>query len=125
MQEKLKLGLLLAVVGFSLALCLSARAQQEPEKKREEFGSSLKRLKWDPKKEAAVEDKDKKDKKDKKAKKPEAKAADGDDVMRIETVLAVFDLLVVDKKGRAITGLKPEDFVIKEDGKLQEVGTFA
>lgn len=125
MLQRITLYVLLAVAGFGLVLCLPARAQQEPEKKREEFGSSLKRLKWDSKKEAAVEEKDKKNKKDKKAKTSEPAIAADDEVMRIETVLTVFDLLVVNKKGQAIAGLKPEDFIIKEDGKLQEVGTFA
>lgn len=126
MQYRSTLWLLLMIVGFGL-ICQLAFAQQDAEKKRESFGSSLKRLKWDPKKEAAVEakDKDSKNKKDKKAKKGAASVAESDDVMRIETVLAVFDLLVVDKKGRAITGLKQEDFIVKEDGKLQQIGTFA
>lgn len=123
MQQRFRLRLWVAIAGFSLALCLSASAQQE--KPREDFGSSLKRLKWDSKKATAVEAKDKKNKKDKATKKVEAPASEAEDVMRIETVLAVFDLLVVDKKGRAITGLKQEDFVVKEDGRLQQIGTFA
>lgn len=111
-------------VGLTCPLVL---AQQEAEKKREEFGSSLKRLKWDSRKEAAVEatDKDARKPKEKRPKKSAAPAADSEEVLRIETVLAVFDLLVVDKKGRAITGLQQEDFVVKEDGKPQQIGTFA
>jgi VWFA-related protein len=122
MWQRSTLCLLLAIAGLNLAVRQPTFAQQEAEKKREDFGGSLKRLKWDSKKEAAVEAKGKKDKK---AKKGEASAPEADDVIRIETVLAVFDLLVVDKKGRAVTGLKPDDFIVKEDGKPQQIGTFA
>jgi VWFA-related protein len=127
MWQRSTLCLLLAIAGLYLAVCQRAFAQSEAQKKREDFGSSLKRLKWDTKKEAAVEVKDKeaKNKKDKKAKKGEAPLAEIEEVIRIETVLAVFDLLVVDKKGRAIKGLTKDDFVVKEDGKLQQIGTFA
>ncbi len=86
MRQRFTLRLWLAIAGISLALCLSASAQQD--KPREDFGSSLKRLKWDSKKAAAVEAKDKKNKKDKTAKKGEAPVPEADDVMRIETVLA-------------------------------------
>lgn len=125
MWQRSLLCLLLAIAGFALAIHDPAFAQQEPEKKRGEFGSSLKRLKWDSKKEAAVEAKDKNPKTSKKVKKGNASTMEAEDAIRIETVLAVFDLLVVDKKGRAVTGLKPEDFIVREDGKLQEIGTFA
>lgn len=122
MWQRSTLCLLLAIAGLNLAVRQTTFAQQEAEKKREDFGSSLKQLKWDSKKETAVEAKGKKDKK---AKKGEASTPEADDVIRIETVLAVFDLLVVDKKGRAVTGLKPDDFIVKEDGKPQQIGTFA
>jgi len=89
----------------------STEAQEK--QRREEFGSSLKRLKWDEKRQEIVE-----------AKKENARA-DSDDVIRVETALAVFDVLVRDKEGRAVTGLSKDDFVIAEDGKLQEVASLS
>ena len=40
-----------------------------------------------------------------------------DDVIRISTELVQTGVVVVDKQGRFIDGLKPEDFVLKVDGK--------
>jgi VWFA-related protein len=34
-------------------------------------------------------------------------------------------VVVTDKEGKAVTGLRPEDFVIEENGKQQKVATFA
>lgn len=47
-----------------------------------------------------------------------------EDVIKVETNLVVLDCLVVDTKGNIITGLKPEDFTITEDGKTQEIQSF-
>lgn len=59
------------------------------------------------------------------AKKENARAdsAGPDDVIRVETALAVFDILALDKDGRAVMGLSKDDFVIAEDGKAQEVAS--
>jgi VWFA-related protein len=51
--------------------------------------------------------------------------ADQDDVVRVETTLVVSDIMVLDKQGKFIEGLTREDFVVKEDDNLQEVGTFS
>jgi VWFA-related protein len=90
-------------------------AQEKP--KRGEFGSSLERLKWDPKKEAAVETTEQK-------KKGAPKPKQSEETIRIETTLAVFDVLVVNKQGRYVNGLGKADFVVAEDGKPQEVDSF-
>lgn len=87
------------------------------QEKKEPLGSSLKRLKWDPAKRAAVE-------KEADAKKA-AKEKGNADVLRVETVLAVFDLLVLDQNRRPVEGLKKEDFIVTEEGAPQEIGTFA
>jgi VWFA-related protein len=51
--------------------------------------------------------------------------ADEDDVVRVDTNLVALDVLAVDKEGRFINGLTGKDFVVKEDGELQTVATFA
>lgn len=48
-----------------------------------------------------------------------------EDVIRIETNLVVTDVLVLDKQGRSIKGLKKEDFVIFEDNQPQEIEVFS
>lgn len=95
---------------LAFALVRFSSSAQEP---RPKFGSSLDQLKWDEKKKEAVE-------KDKKNLKAEA-----DDVIKVETNLAVFDILILDKQGRSITGLAKEDFLVKEDGKPQQVASFS
>ncbi len=48
-----------------------------------------------------------------------------DDVIKIETNLVVTDVLVLDKQGRSIKGLKKDDFVIFEDNQPQEIEVFS
>jgi VWFA-related protein len=48
-----------------------------------------------------------------------------DDVVRITTNLVQVDVTVKDKKGQYVTDLKPEDFEIYEDGKLQPITNFS
>jgi VWFA-related protein len=80
------------------------------------FGSSLDRLQWDPEKQVAVEIKD-----------PNLKREDesNEDVVRIETRLVVSNVLVVDQKGRAVEGLKQDDFLVTEDGEPQQINHFS
>jgi len=112
------------------ALCLlllasgAARAQTQgpperpPRLKRDRFGSSLERLRWDAEQKRAAE-----------AARPSAKKGEGgdeeDEVVRVETSLVVCDVLVLDPRGRAVSGLAREDFLITEDGRPQEVSAFA
>ncbi len=44
--------------------------------------------------------------------------------IRVSTHLVVLDVVVTDKQGNAITGLRPEDFEVEENGKAQKVSTF-
>ena len=46
-------------------------------------------------------------------------------VFRVKVDMVVLSFTVTDSKGRYITGLKPGDFRILEDGILQKIGTFA
>jgi VWFA-related protein len=90
------------------------QSKQPPRKKIKDFGSSLKRLKWNPIKKETVE-----------TPAIAAKSAsDEDDVIRFETSLVAWDVLVVDKEGNNVRGLTGADFVVKEDGLPQEVGHF-
>lgn len=86
-------------------------AREKP--KLKDFGSSLKKLKWDPQKNQTVNS--------------APSTTDGssdDDVIRIETSLVVCDVLVTDKNGRPQRNLKSSDFAISEDGVLQQVSLF-
>jgi len=103
--------ILIAVVTLSLL----AQAQSPPKRKKlKDFGSSLKRLKWNPEKNAAVE------------LPPTGQVTTSDelDVIRINTSLVSCDLLVVDQYGKSVTGLTANDFKIAEDGAPQTVGHF-
>ena len=51
--------------------------------------------------------------------------ADNEDVVRVDTDMVVCDVLVVDRQGRAINGLKSEDLIVKEDDQPQEIGSFS
>ena len=101
-----------------LILCVAfassfVNSQTQEKQRREEFGSSLKRLKWDEKEQKAVETK------------KEDERSDSGVVIRVETSLAVFDILAFDKEGRAVSGLNKEDIVVAEDGAPQEVASLS
>ena len=97
-----------------LSLFTSSFAQSSPPKRKQikDFGSSLKRLKWNPEKNAAVE-----------INAPGTELDEGD-VVRIDTSLVSSELLVLDKRGNSVPGLTAEDFSISEDGAPQTVGHF-
>ncbi|MGH9504574.1 MAG: VWA domain-containing protein [Terriglobales bacterium] len=44
--------------------------------------------------------------------------------IRVTTHLVLVDVVVTDKQGKAITGLRPEDFEVDENGKAQKISTF-
>jgi len=93
-------------------LALAQSVEKSGEKPRlKDFGSSLKKLKWDPEKNATSE--------------VTYGARDDDgDVIKIDTLLVVSELLVLDKNGRVVSGLKASDFAITEEGAPQQVGHF-
>ncbi|HKQ04683.1 MAG TPA: VWA domain-containing protein [Blastocatellia bacterium] len=111
------------VIGFSLCLAVwPARASKADEQKakHEKFGSSLKRLKWDKAKQAAVEKPEKAN-----GKKPAAKD-DAETPVKLKTLLVTFDVLVTDANHtRVIEGLGKDDFVVSEDDQPQLVATLA
>ena len=103
-------------LAVSLGLLFTTSFAQSPSREKprlKDFGSSLKKLKWDPrKKEAVVNDQ------------ASRTGSSDDDVIRIETSLVICDVLVMDRQGRPVRDLKATDFAIKEDGVPQQVGHF-
>ncbi|HEY6254155.1 MAG TPA: VWA domain-containing protein [Candidatus Angelobacter sp.] len=45
-------------------------------------------------------------------------------VLKVTTRLVVLDVVATDRRGQAVTDLKPQDFTVLEDGKRQEVRMF-
>jgi VWFA-related protein len=56
--------------------------------------------------------------------KPQSQAQNQDEVIRVNTELVQTDVMVFDKKGHFVAGLKPEQFVLKIDNKPQPVAFF-
>src|SRR5687768_18512663 len=96
---------------FAVLLLLPglALAQTGEKPKLKDFGSSLKKLKWDPQNNSTTETRTR---------------SDDDEVITIETSLVVSEILVLDKQGRPVQGLKESDFLISEEGTPQHVGHF-
>ena len=57
-------------------------------------------------------------------KKEPRKSADADDVIKVSSNLVNFDVMVKDKKGKPITDLKGEDFILSENGVRQNIEFF-
>jgi VWFA-related protein len=111
--EDLWLAGFLLVVLCSWALPIELLAQSREKPKLKDFGSSLRKLKWDPEKKEARE-----------TSPTEHRTSSDIDVITIDTSLVACDLLVTDRQGRPIRNLKASDFAITEDGAPQQVGHF-
>jgi VWFA-related protein len=111
---RLSISALIALLLIGL-LCRTSLPQtpQREKPKLKDFGSSLKKLKWDPQKNQAVTNAQ-----------SSADGASDDDVVRIETSLFVSDVLVTDRNGRPVRDLKATDFAVSEDDVAQQVGLF-
>jgi VWFA-related protein len=83
-------------------------AQEKP--RLRDFGSSLKKGSRKNKDESQNKKQD---------------GGESDEVIRVQTDLVVCDVLVVNDQSHAIPGLERGDFVVREDGNQQEVGTFS
>ena len=116
MRVNLRFNLVTPIALLVLGLlCSSAFPQTPPREKPKlkDFGSSLKKLKWDSEKNQAVSSAE-----------SNLDGSSDDDVIRIETSLVVSNVLVTDKQGRPQRNLKATDFVVSEDGVPQQVGLF-
>src|SRR6266536_1355358 len=56
--------------------------------------------------------------------KKQTQSSADDDVIKINSNLVSLDVVVKDKKGKAITDLKPEDFTVSENGVPQRIEFF-
>jgi VWFA-related protein len=111
-------AILAFILSTAIALCLFptgavAQSKQREKPRLKDFGSSLRRLKWDPVNKEARE-----------TYRSTNGTTSDDDVIRFETTLVACDLLVTDRQGRPVRGLKATDFIITEDGAPQQVGHF-
>jgi VWFA-related protein len=111
----------LLIGGLSLMAWPSIFAAQSSDRKppkKEKFGSSLKRLKWDPNKQVAVESEQDNQK--------GSREIGPGNVIKVETNLVVLDLFVTEQtKLRALTGLGKDDFVVTEDAITQQISLFS
>ena len=62
---------------------------------------------------------------ERKVNEPLARPSDDEDVVRVQTDLVVCPVLVLDPEGKIVRGLSPEDFIVKEDDKLQEIASLS
>src|SRR5216684_4187267 len=56
--------------------------------------------------------------------KKQTKRANDNDVVKVTSNLVSLDVIVKDKKGKAVTDLKAEDFTISENGAPQNIEFF-
>jgi VWFA-related protein len=103
-------------IALLVNLCVAAAAQDKEKPKIKHFGSSLKRIKWNEEKKAAV---------DITTKSSSNEDSEDIDVVKVETSLVSNDVLVLDPRGNMVTGLTEKDFLIDEDGSPQTVGHFS
>ena len=119
MRNPLHTSILLVFLLVISSAALESVQQPSSEKQQQKnFGSSLKKLKWDPKKQRAVEI----------AGKERKGGADvqSDDALRLETLLVTFDVAVTNGfTSQPVAGLTKEDFIVFDDGQQQTISFFA
>jgi len=105
------------IAALALFFCAgpTGLAQEKERPKLKDFGSSLKRIRRDDQKKAAVDQ----------SKSTPKSTSDDIDVVKVETSLVTSDVLVLDARGNPVSGLTERDFVITEDGKPQSVGMLS
>jgi VWFA-related protein len=111
-------ALVVLAIAFGFTSSCSLAFAQDPPRERptlKEFGSSVRKLKWDPERKTAV------------GTKPEriANTSAQEDVVRVETSLVVSDVSVIDQQGRPVQGLTQADFLVTEDNTPQQLGSFS
>jgi Ca-activated chloride channel family protein len=108
---------------FCCFLCTSsssiAQSIETEEEIKHRFRNSLKKMKWDARKQRAIE------KEKKPQKKPSVRNTDTLDTIRIRTDLVVNEVMVTDKRGNIVNGLKQADFFITENQAMETVEIFS
>jgi VWFA-related protein len=112
MINRVNVTALILMVGLLIPPAF-AQSSAKQKRKVKDFGSSLKRLKWDPV-----------NKESREMYRPTNGTSSDEDVIRFETTLVASSLLVTDRQGRPVRGLTAKDFTITEDGVPQQVGHF-
>src|SRR3954471_16256815 len=56
---------------------------------------------------------------------PAQQSGGGTPLIAVHVDLVVFRATVTDRKGHAVSGLKPGDFVVSEDGRTQAISLFS
>lgn len=102
------LNLFLGFLIVGLNSPVTAQKNQKPERKK--FGWSLKKDKKDSKKDSKSNEQNNR--------------VDEDEVIKINTDLIINDILVLDKNGKTVLGLKESDFIVIEDDKPQKIDAF-
>ncbi|MFN2455612.1 MAG: VWA domain-containing protein [Pyrinomonadaceae bacterium] len=106
-----------AFICITLPQVIVAQSSSQKSSKQESFGSSLRQGTTDSSGETVDESNHKA--------KDDAAATKVEDTIRVETLLAVFDVSVTDASGsRFISGLRKEDFLVTEDTQPQQVATL-
>lgn len=125
MEKFTKHGLLPFALFFALAcamLSLTSNAQSVAEKTTQQkpFGSSLKQNK------AGAAGQNDGAANEKSGGKSDEDSPQSGDAIRVETLLAVSDVSVTDASGtRFVAGLGKDDFIVREDGRPQQIATLA
>ena len=104
-------SIIFAIIFVASTLSLAQKSHNKS--KTRDFGSSLKKLKWDPEQNQTTDTTN-----------SNGETISDDDVIRIDTSLVATDLLVLNPKGEPVKGLVASDFIVTEDDKPQQVGHF-
>ena len=113
--ERFIIPFLVSLLVITLSIASSAQERPKNRPKLKDFGSSLKRLKWDASTKQAV---------DTKRSTRSLTGSDNDEIVRIETNLVSTDVLVVDDKGKLVDNLTANDLMVTEDGEPQKIVHF-
>jgi VWFA-related protein len=110
----------LLAVTLIVFLCMPTSLAQESivktPQKRKTFGFSLRDLNSDAQKSKSNKQK---------VGQPGVTSDTNDGVVKVETLLAVFDFLVIDPQGKPVLTLNRNDFRVSEDGVPQQIAQFS
>lgn len=119
MTVKLKTTVIVSLVLFLLTGAFAQLSPRVKPDRTKEFGKSLKKFEKKGKGNSKNKVEDNSSDKENGNETPE------EETIRVETDLVVNDVLVVNEKGNAILGLKPNDFIVAEDNSAQKIEIFS